>query len=62
MSHLRRTRTQKKIATLWNARTNCVTSLYCKECWIDMGSVCLACQTENEDMSSGIDEDEEFGH
>lgn len=29
--------------------------VYCEECWIDMGQVCLACLTENEDTSSGID-------
>ncbi|KAJ8959960.1 hypothetical protein NQ318_009393 [Aromia moschata] len=32
--------------------------LYCKECWSDMGNVCLVCETENDDTSSGISEDE----
>lgn len=29
--------------------------VYCGECWIDMGQVCLACLTESEDTSSGIE-------
>lgn len=28
--------------------------LYCEECWVDMGSVCLACEARNEGSSSGV--------
>ncbi|CAG9862437.1 unnamed protein product [Phyllotreta striolata] len=31
--------------------------IYCDECWTDMGSVCLVCQTETEETTSGFDED-----
>ncbi|XP_028137332.2 protein sneaky [Diabrotica virgifera virgifera] len=39
--------------------------IYCRECWIDMGQVCLACQTETEETTSGFedndtDEDTDF--
>ncbi|XP_072379507.1 protein sneaky isoform X4 [Diabrotica undecimpunctata] len=39
--------------------------IYCRECWIDMGNVCLACQTETEETTSGFedndtDEDTDF--
>lgn len=30
--------------------------LYCLECWIDVGKVCLACTEEDAETSSGIDE------
>ncbi|XP_023017807.1 ubiquitin protein ligase sneaky isoform X2 [Leptinotarsa decemlineata] len=32
--------------------------LYCKECWKDMGGVCLACQTETEETTSGFEDDD----
>ncbi|XP_057652645.1 protein sneaky [Diorhabda carinulata] len=33
--------------------------IYCQECWSDMGNVCLACQTETEETTSGFDDDSE---
>lgn len=29
--------------------------MYCKECWVDMGSLCLACEARSEESSSGFD-------
>ncbi|CAH1115014.1 unnamed protein product [Psylliodes chrysocephalus] len=31
--------------------------MYCGECWLDMGNVCLVCQTETEETTSGFEED-----
>lgn len=33
--------------------------VYCGECWLDVGQICLACSTETEDTSSGIGTDDD---
>ncbi|CAH1156015.1 unnamed protein product [Phaedon cochleariae] len=32
--------------------------VYCAECWKDMGRICLACQTETEETTSGFEDDD----